>query len=85
MLYQAYQFHDDVVAPFRSWARNWMAMLGSGISGPQDSMTRRYLAALELISRYQLTHVRPDFDINTVLSGNADVKVTPTVELMYCR
>ena len=38
-------------------------------------------AALELISRFQLTHARPGFDIGSVRVGNRDVPVTEEVVL----
>ncbi|MDB5524696.1 MAG: putative intracellular depolymerase [Rhizobium sp.] len=81
MLYRAYQFQDDLVAPFRSLARNWLSMFNSSFCNIKGMMGGPYAAALEMISRFGLTHVRPDFAINKVLSGNSEVSVTPMVEL----
>lgn len=81
MLYHAYQFHDDLIAPFRSLARSWLSLFDAGFYDIKGAMGRRYLAALEMISRFELTHVRPDFAIHKVMSGNAEVNVTPRVEL----
>jgi poly(3-hydroxybutyrate) depolymerase len=81
MLYQAYQFQDDLVAPFRSMARSWLNIFGTSLCNVKGVMGGQYVAALEMISRFELTHVRPDFAIEKVTSGNAEVKVTPEVAL----
>jgi polyhydroxyalkanoate depolymerase len=81
MLYQAYQFQDDLIAPFRTFARSWLSMFNSGLGDVRGAMGRRYMAALEMISRFELTHVRPDFAIHKVTSGTAEVRVTPEVAL----
>jgi poly(3-hydroxybutyrate) depolymerase len=81
MLYQAYQFQDDLIAPFRTFAKTWLSMFSSGLCGVRGAMGRRYLAAMEMISRFELTHVRPDFAIHKVKSGNAEVSVRPDVAL----
>ena len=77
MLYQTYQLHDDLIAPFRCasrWARSFV--------GPLALPSRRQMgAALELISRYELSHARPGFDIGTVEVGNRQVPVTEEVVL----
>jgi polyhydroxyalkanoate depolymerase len=56
-------------------------MFGSSLGNVKGLMGGQYAAALEMISRFELTHVRPDFAIEKVMSGNADVAVTPIVEL----
>lgn len=77
MLYQAYQFHDDLLAPIRKAAKtlnpaywplplDWKHQVGAG---------------LEMIARFELTHTRPDFGIKTVFSGNRDVAVREEVAL----
>ena len=38
-------------------------------------------AAMEMISRFELTHVRPDFGIETVRVGNRDVPVAEEIAL----
>jgi len=79
MLYQAYQFQDDMAAPMRMLARGWMDWLGANFPLPRGSLTRQYMAALEMISRYELSHVRPDFAITSVRTGNSDAAVTDEV------
>jgi len=82
MLYQAYQFHDDLVAPFRSMARSWLGMFGSGLGDFTGMMGGQYAAALEMVSRFHLTHARPDFAIDKVMTGPTEYRVTPQVELL---
>src|SRR5262245_42670607 len=74
MLYLAYQFQDDVMAPIRKAARQgktasevafWLG----------EALKRQLVAGLELLSRFELTHERPDFAIAPVRVGNRDVPV----------
>jgi len=74
MLYQAYQLQDDVIAPGRMLAELIGPIAGGMILG--DAAKRRIAAGLEMISRFRLTHTRPDFGIATVRVGNRDVPVT---------
>jgi polyhydroxyalkanoate depolymerase len=76
MLYQAYQLQDDLVAPWRMLARSLMLNAGPSFWNLGEGVGRRFAAALEMISRFELTHVRPDFAIDTVRVGNRDVPVT---------
>ncbi|MFT3973639.1 MAG: polyhydroxyalkanoate depolymerase [Amaricoccus sp.] len=77
MLYQAYQAQDDLMAPMRSAAR-----LAQNVFGPGVLPVRRpFGAAMEMVARFQLSHVRPGFDIATVPVGNRDVPVTEEVIL----
>lgn len=75
MLYQTYQMQEDLIAPVRSLANAMRSVIGPGFWGLGDSLGARFAAALEMISRYQLTHTRPDFAIPTVRVGNRDVPV----------
>jgi polyhydroxyalkanoate depolymerase len=77
MLYQSYQIHDDVVAPLR-WAARWGRLLAGPAALP---LRRSYDAALEMLSRFELSHARPDFEIETVRVGNRDVPVTEEMVL----
>lgn len=81
MLYHAYQMQDDLVAPMRTFAA-WSLSLSAGAgAGFAAAMPRPWAAALEMLSRFKLTHTRPAFGIDTVRSGNADVRVTEEVAL----
>ena len=81
MLYQVYQLQDDLVAPWRLWARTMLGMLSSGIGGMQGGGAGEYVAALEMLSRFKLGHSRPDFAIARVSSGNSLAVVTEEVAL----
>jgi len=81
MLYQAYQFQDDVMAPLRA------AALAAKKTGQEhlwpvfDGLKRQMEAGLEMISRFELTHTRPEFGITTVRVGNRDVPIREEVAL----
>jgi poly(3-hydroxybutyrate) depolymerase len=77
MLYQAYQAKDDFVAPIR-WAARWAGASLAPFSGPALRQAR---AALEMISRYEITHASPGFGIETVPVGNREVPVTERIVL----
>ncbi|WP_454856317.1 polyhydroxyalkanoate depolymerase [Rhizobium binxianense] len=79
MLYQAYQFQDDLVAPLRDWARVLQAAAPFWDAG--GDMARPFAAALEMVSRFELTHERPDFAIASVVIGNREVPVTTEAAL----
>lgn len=81
MLYQAYQMQDDLVAPWRLWARSMLGMLNSSTSGIRGFVGGEYAAALEMLSRFELGHTRPDFAIAKVPSGNSIASVTEEVTL----
>lgn len=81
MLYQLYQFEDDVVAPWRDWARwskGWPTALFGGLLG---DLAREAEAGLEMLSRFEFTHARPDFHITTVPIGNREVPIETEVVL----
>ncbi|SMC70667.1 polyhydroxyalkanoate depolymerase [Rhizobium sp. RU36D] len=75
MLYHAYQFQDDMIAPLRAWARMMQTVSANTWKGLSESHWRHFSAALELISRFEITHARPDFDITTVTIGNREVPI----------
>lgn len=75
MLYQTYQFQDDLIAPVRHWARLLQATVWPTFFDAVNPFGKAMSAALELISRFELTHVRPDFRIESVPVGNRTVPV----------
>ncbi|MAS03968.1 MAG: poly(3-hydroxybutyrate) depolymerase, partial [Ahrensia sp.] len=81
MLYQTYQFQDDLLTPLRDLAQFMNSGLQRFSPLPANHPFRRFAAAWELISRYKLSHERPDFAIDTVRVGNRDVPVTEDVAL----
>jgi len=81
VLYQAYQFQDDLIAPMRFAARSMRATALSSFWGVGEGFKARFLAGIELLARYELSHSRPEFNISTVRVGNRDVPVTEQVAL----
>ena len=74
MLYLAYQFHSDIMAPVRKWAS--MAVNAAGPPLVAGLPTVRNLTAVyELIARAGLTHTRPPFGIGSITVGNREVEV----------
>ena len=78
MLYYAYQFNDDILAPFRNAAKNatGLAYWPLGEDGK-----RHVMAGLEMVSRFALSHTRPEFGITRVKSGNREVAVREEIAL----
>ena len=81
MLYYTYQWQDDVMAQMRLAARWTNLMFGPHLANFGDKSSKRFTAALEMISRFELSHTRPDFDIKSVRVGNRDVPVTEEITL----
>ena len=79
MLYQAYQNHMDLTAPWRTGAAQALKYLNLVPQGVSDRLFRRLAAALELISRTSLTYTRPAYGIDKVLVGNQELEVTEEV------
>jgi len=80
MLYETYQFQDDLMDPIRRLARaaSWG---GIDVFGPGAALRRQGSAAMELISRFGLSHTRPEFRIGPVRVGNRELGVTEEVTL----
>ena len=77
MLYQAYQAHADMMAPWRAFAGLAATSLGGRLNGAaRPSVLSNMTAAYELIARAGLSHVRPPYGIETVTVGGEDVAVT---------
>jgi poly(3-hydroxybutyrate) depolymerase len=79
MLYQAYQFQSDLMAPFRMLAQATAALPRS--EGTSGAMLRSLAAANEVLSQMRLTHTRPRFGIDTVTCAGYEVAVTEEVIL----
>src|SRR5665213_2857400 len=79
MLYQAYQNHMDLTAPWRTGAGAALKLLNLVPQGTSDRLFGRLAAALELISRTSLTYARPAYGIDTVMVGNRELDVTEEV------
>jgi polyhydroxyalkanoate depolymerase len=79
MLYQAYQNHTDLMAPWRSGAAHALKYLNLLPQGISEKFFRRLAAALELITRTSLTYSRPAYGIEKVIMGNRELEVTEEV------
>ena len=79
MMYQAYQNHMDLTAPWRTGATNALKYLNLVPQGVSDRTFGRLAAALELISRSSLTYARPAYGIDSVMVGNRELPVTEEV------
>ena len=79
MMYQAYQNHMDLTAPWRTGAASALKYLNLVPQGVSDKLFGRLAAALELISRTSLTYARPAYGIDKVLVGNRELEVTEEV------
>ena len=76
MLYQAYQAQADLLAPVRTLATLAASAIGHPSGGmPGHGFVRNLTAAYELISRAGLTHKRPAFGIDSIMTGNREVAV----------
>src|ERR1700728_1775483 len=79
LLYQAYQNHSDLTAPWRTGAAHALKYLNLLPQGISDKFFRRLAAALELISRTSLTYTRPAYGSDRVIVGNQELEVTEEV------
>src|SRR2546430_15972223 len=79
MMYQAYQNHMDLTAPWRTGAANALKYLNLVPQGVSDRVFGRLAAALELISRSSLPYSRPAYGIDSVMVGNRELAVTEEV------
>src|SRR5689334_25059577 len=80
MLYRAYQTHTDLLSPSRLAAQYF----GSSVwkSRPDRSAARRIAAAMDVYAHMRLTHTRPDYGIQSVLSEGEEAAVTEEVALV---
>src|ERR1700743_1597372 len=79
MIYQAYQNHMDLTAPWRHGAASALRFLNLVPQGTSDKLLGRLAAALELVSRATLTYARPAYGIDRVQGGNRELEVTEEV------
>src|ERR1700738_379340 len=79
MMYQAYQNHMDLTAPWRTGAAHGLGYLNLVPQGVSDKLFGRLAAALELISRTSPTYTRPAYGIDKILVGNRELEVTEEV------
>src|SRR5215468_8617640 len=83
MMYQAYQNHMDLTAPWRTGAAAALKYLNLAPQGVSDRAFGRLAAALELISRSSLTYTRPVYGIDSVMVGNRNRELPVVEEVAY--
>ena len=76
MLYENYQSQDDLISPFRAMAKNFQSALAGMNWGLAESWKAKLSAGMELFSRFEITHTRPEFGIDSITVGNREVAVT---------
>ena len=79
MMYQAYQNHMDLTAPWRTGAATALKYLNLVPQGVSDRTFGRLAAALELISRSSLTYHPPGLRHRQRLVGNRELPVVEEV------
>jgi poly(3-hydroxybutyrate) depolymerase len=81
ILYQNYELQNDLIAPLRAFARwgQWSEWARFGPFG--DTGARRVGAVQEMITRFSLSHTRPDFGIDAVPVDGKMVAVREEVAL----
>ncbi len=80
MLYAAYQYQSDLMAPWRAAAGLTETLLRDTWAGPgANAFLRRAGAAAHLLTRASLTHERPPFGITRVVCGRSQAAVTEEV------
>ncbi len=87
MLYQAYQTWSDMLTPARMSARAATGFRDRYLDGARGMpWLRRFFALAEVFDKSTVTHRRPDYGIDTVMSGNRRVAVREEVvaDLPFC-
>ncbi len=76
MLYQFYQAYTDALTPWRDLAMGFADNLQQPWPGlPQSRYRRGIAAACKLFAEGRLHHTRPDFGIDSIVTGNRAVAV----------
>ncbi|QCB44925.1 polyhydroxyalkanoate depolymerase [Hydrogenophaga sp. PAMC20947] len=73
MLYQAYQLQSDLMSPMRLTAQHLSQSLW--MEKTERSVLRKVTAACDVLSRLRLTHSRPPYDIQRVVSEGSEVPI----------
>ena len=77
MIYFAYQAQSDATEPVRAFARFAKSYLEAPLAAmPGNQWLRTASAAYEMISRFQMTHTRPDYGVTSTTMGNREVAIT---------
>jgi polyhydroxyalkanoate depolymerase len=75
MLYRMYQGLNDMLEPLRLFAAAGLKLRDSLGDYAEEPLMRSVFAALDMTANTKVTHVRTDFAIKSVISGNMEVDV----------
>jgi poly(3-hydroxybutyrate) depolymerase len=82
MIYQMYQAQADLLRPVRAFARFGATMARIADQGSHSpAAIRQFGAACGILADAGMTHLRPDYDINSVQVGDIEVAVTEEIAL----
>ena len=80
MMYRFYQSQEDMMAPWRTMARNLTPLIDMFTPiRPFDAVARETRALLDLFSRGGMRHLRPAFGIETILREGREIPVVERV------
>jgi poly(3-hydroxybutyrate) depolymerase len=93
MLYAAYQTHEDLLWPYRTFVREAASIMDDARFGVNTTKTVRDMtAACETFALSRITHKRPPFGIDSVKVGDQEVAVheqgvfrTPFATLLHLK
>jgi polyhydroxyalkanoate depolymerase len=75
VLYQLYQSQADMLYPMRAMAQATQTLFGWPHRGALTGFGRHLSATLEVLDSLQITHERPTYGIDEVVSGGETVRV----------
>ena len=74
-MYLAYQLQSDIGHPMRMFSESASRFFSTMSMADQTGMLQRFAATCELLSRFQFTHTRPDYDIPFAMVNGQKVPV----------
>jgi polyhydroxyalkanoate depolymerase len=83
MLYDAYQAHQDMLAPFRAGATFFHSSMGQTWFGPGTNFVLKSMAAAaEIAARSRMIHERPDYNLGSVVTDGQSLPVHEEIALV---
>jgi poly(3-hydroxybutyrate) depolymerase len=79
MLYQLFQGMSDIMEPVRMLAAAGLKMKPLWGDYADEPLARSYFAALDMTANTRMSHDRPSYQIDSVISGNQLVSVTEQI------
>lgn len=81
MIYQSYQFQEDMIAPWRNMALFSKQAMELRLWGKPPDSFNHLAAGLEMVSRFALSHERPQFGITETVCEGERIHVNEHVVL----